>query len=465
MLFFISLAYIAISVDVSGLIKYMAYKVLNWGGSEGYRLYFYLYAFFFSLTTFIGNDPIILSGTPFLAYMTRVSSNIKSPRAWIFAQFSVANIASTILVSSNPTNLVVAGAFQIKFINYSANVIVPTIATGIALFPFLLYIYFHNDALIPKTIEVHSLPDESKGKQPTNPNIPYSRGTADEQTQHQDSRSRQAMELEEILNPFLDRTGAIVGASVMAVTLITVLAVNAALASSGGEIHVFWIVLPAAVAMFFFDVWWGWRNRHETRKVAREGRLEMARARRIPREIEERKAVTAKDGQCDESISNLPEKGKISRQVVPHDSGESDSISVHNSDNDTPDHGKLPVKSGHIDEKKSFPEAEKAALEKELDEEDQGPSSLQSIIRRRWQWCRETFPTASTVLSMLPLPLVPFAFSMFVLVQALVTKGWVPVFAYGWDHWVNKTGTVGAIGGMGFISVVLCNVSPHIQVF
>ena len=51
---------------------------------------------------------------------------------------------------------------------------------------------------------------------------------------------------------------------------------------------------------------------------------------------------------------------------------------------------------------------------------------------------------------------------MFVLVQALVTKGWVQVFAYGWDHWVNLTGIVGAIGGMAFLSVVLCNVSrPH----
>ena len=64
-----------------------------------------------------------------------------------------------------------------------------------------------------------------------------------------------------------------------------------------------------------------------------------------------------------------------------------------------------------------------------------------------------------TVFHHLPLALVPFAFCMFVLVQALVTKGWVPVFAYGWDHWVEKTGTVGAIGGMGFVSVILCNVS------
>ena len=46
---------------------------------------------------------------------------------------------------------------------------------------------------------------------------------------------------------------------------------------------------------------------------------------------------------------------------------------------------------------------------------------------------------------------------MFVLVQALVTKGWVPVFAHGWDAWIKATGTVGAIGGMAFLSVILCN--------
>lgn len=39
------------------------------------------------------------------------------------------------------------------------------------------------------------------------------------------------------------------------------------------------------------------------------------------------------------------------------------------------------------------------------------------------------------VLAHLPFALVPFGFAMFVLVQGLVTKGWVPVFAYGWDHW------------------------------
>ena len=86
-------------------------------------------------------------------------------------------------------------------------------------------------------------------------------------------------------------------------------------------------------------------------------------------------------------------------------------------------------------------------------------TTLESVIKNRYQWARETFPTTMTVFNHLPLPLLPFAFCMFVLVQALVTKGWVPVFAHGWDHWVEKTGTVGAIGGMGFLSVILCNVS------
>ena len=157
MVFFITLAYIAISIDASGLIRYLAFKVLQKGGKSGNRLFFYLYTFFFVLGSFIGNDPIILSGTAFLAYMTRVSSNIDHPRAWIHTQFAIANIASAILVSSNPTNLVLAGAFQIKFVVYTANMIVPVVGTAIVLLPFLLYVVFADPKLIPSSIRMHEL--------------------------------------------------------------------------------------------------------------------------------------------------------------------------------------------------------------------------------------------------------------------------------------------------------------------
>ncbi|EON96014.1 putative arsenite efflux transporter - putative protein [Phaeoacremonium minimum UCRPA7] len=342
MAFFLTLAYIAISIDASGLIRYLAFRVLKWGGQEGHRLFFYLYAFFFALGSFIGNDPIILSGTAFLAYMTRVSSNIVHPRAWIHSQFAVANIASAILVSSNPTNLVLAGAFDIKFIHYTANMIVPVVITAIVLFPFLLYIIFLDETLIPVKINLHELPEEVRARKPVNPNIPHARGEAEGQVDNPSNDDQaKLLPLEEIMNPFLDKGGAAFGAVIMAVTLITLSVVNA-LSTSSGHWYVYWVTLPAAFVMLCWDVAFGWYHRHETREIARKGReaFERAKAERAERDREEAEA-------------------RRTPQMLAH----------------------------------------------------------------------------------LPYELVPFAFAMFVLVQALVTKGWVPVFAYGWDHWVNKTGT------------------------
>lgn len=96
--FFSCLAYIATALDATGGLRYLAFKVAL-RASSGNQLYFYLYAFFFLSGAVIGNDPIVLSGTPFLAYLTRVSG-ITPPTAWVFSQFLAANVSSAILVSS-----------------------------------------------------------------------------------------------------------------------------------------------------------------------------------------------------------------------------------------------------------------------------------------------------------------------------------------------------------------------------
>jgi len=439
MLFFLSLAYIAISVDASGLIRWLAFKVLQKGGKVGHRLYFYLYVFFFALTAFIGNDPIILSGTAFLSYMTRVSSNIKHPRAWIYTQFACANIASAILVSSNPTNLVLAGAFEIKFIKYTANMIVPVVVTGVVLFPFLLYIIFHDEALIPSSIKMEDLPDEIKNRKPVNPNIPFAKGEPENEDEDDSNDDEQKqLSLEEILNPFLDKKGAIFGAGLMAVTLITVLVINA-VAQGTHEWPVFYVTLPAAVVLIIFDLAMGWMNRKETRKIAHEGR---ERAEAIQAQRTERR-----------------------RSIVQEDSGALRNGESFNTNTTIDEKTQPPVAAAS---NQTSNETLQPPADKERDASEEGNpktpthrkrTTLQSVISERYQWARETFPTTMTVFNHLPLPLLPFAFCMFVLVQALVTKGWVPVFAYGWDHWVEKTGTVGAVGGMGFLSVILCNVS------
>jgi Na+/H+ antiporter NhaD/arsenite permease-like protein len=458
MAFFITLAYIAISIDASGLIRYMAFKVLQWGGKAGHRLFLFLYAFFFILGTMIGNDPIILSGTAFLAYMTRVSSNIIHPRAWIHTQFAISNIASAILVSSNPTNLVLAGAFQITFINYTANMIVPVVITAIVLFPFLLYIIFADESLVPLSIDMHTLPEEARVKKPVNPNIPHARGAAEEvEDDSPMGETGQRLSLEEIMNPFLDKGGAWFGGIVMATALITLLALNAVGQAHDLHLQVFWVTLPAAFVMLCWDIGFGWWNRHDTREIARRGRREVAEARAE----KARKKELASKGQDTGGV--VKEEPALTQEYTPeaelrrrNPASDGESLSKDGSDKQESDmSGAQEGQVDALDEKKGAAAKEEGRTAKPTTER----ATLTSLARSSWMWSQDTFPTATAVLAHLPFALIPFAFTMFILVQALVTKGWVPVFAYGWDHWVHKTGTVGAIGGMAFLSVILCNVS------
>ncbi|KAH7237334.1 hypothetical protein B0J15DRAFT_406954 [Fusarium solani] len=432
MIFFITLAYIAISIDASGLIRWLAFKVLQWGGKIGHKLFFYLYTFFFVLGSFVGNDPIILSGTAFLAYMTRASKNIENPRAWIHTQFAVANIASAILVSSNPTNLVLAGAFKIKFIEYTANMIVPVIVTGIVLFPFLLYVVFADESLIPSSIEMHTLPNGVGTGDPVNPNIPYVRRQAEERGNTGEG-GQPGVPLEEIMNPFLDKKGATFGAVIMAATLITLLAINAASAKNNQH-HVFWVTLPAAFVMLCWDLAFGWYHREETRRTAANYRGMIERARQ-ERRTEEAAAASRQSTINDATASTAKRHAKN-----PSSGGSS------NPGSEPLSQLPGPMKMVHDE---SW----------QIGSQQEERPNLLSYSSTAHEWLQETFPTVMAVMSHLPFALVPFAFAMFVLVQALVSTGWVELFSVGWYHWSNKTGTVGSIGGMGFISVILCNFS------
>ncbi|KAK8119874.1 Arsenical pump membrane protein- ArsB [Apiospora kogelbergensis] len=438
MIFFITLAYIAISIDASGLLRFLAFKVLQKGGAKGHRLFLYLYCFFFTLGTAIGNDPIVLSGTAFLAYMIRASSNIESARAWVFSQFAIANISSAILVSSNPTNLVLAGAFQIKFIDYTANIIVPVLFTAALLFPCLLYLVFRNEKLVPHVIDMHTLPDGEKEMDAVNPNIPHAGAGED-----------RSPGIGEILNPYLDRRHASISVGIMAATLITVLVINAVTAGGGGHpTPVMYVTAPAAVLCFCADLFFGWRHRHTTRAIAEKGRA-----------AEERAAI---EQELRESASSSPLSAATTANAAAADTPTT--TLDHSSSETTPPSADARgdgTGAGTMSEKKpSLPwdaDAVTRELERRRKQEAEQPKTLVSLARNAYTWWRETFPAASIVMSRLPFELVPFAFAMFILVQGLVTRGWVPVFAYGWDAWIKRTGVVGAIGGMGFLGVVLSN--------
>ena len=68
-------------------------------------------------------------------------------------------------------------------------------------------------------------------------------------------------------------------------------------------------------------------------------------------------------------------------------------------------------------------------------------------------------PTVSYVVGRLPLPLLPFAFSMFILVEALQHVGWIRIWGGWWKAWVDIGGIAGAVWLMAVLSVIGCNVS------
>jgi Na+/H+ antiporter NhaD/arsenite permease-like protein len=476
---FITLGYITTSIEASGLIRCLLVKALQRGGGVGGLTYFYLYAIFFGLGSLLGDDLAVLSGPAFLAYMTRGSANIINPRAWIHSQFAITKIASAILVFSNPINLILASACSIKFIYYTANIIVPVVVTAIALFPLLTDFVFGDESLIPLKIEMHQLPPEEMAKKPVNPNIPDARVYVEEGEEGNNNYRQRIpaereliLSLAEIVNPFLDRKGAAFGAIIISTSLVTLLALNAA-DHNANQHSLYWVTLPAAFTMFFWDIASGWCGRNETREIARKGRheKELARAEQILRG--EREAQLERQ--------TIPEEE--GRDGVAFAAGDDDDLVISSNPpiNEIEEMDKMP---GGERENEELPEDylmgrwenEEMARREQLSREvalqvgwsrKRGQKkTLVQVITELYddllRWSQETLPTATAVITHLPFALVPFILSMFILVQGLVARRWVLVFAYGWDHWVNKTGTIGAIGGMGFLSIILCNVSFHL---
>ncbi|KAJ3806335.1 hypothetical protein F5876DRAFT_50237 [Lentinula aff. lateritia] len=149
LILFMSLAYMAITLDISGILQASAFWVSNKGGSNGWKLYLYFYLMLTLLSIFLGNDAVILSGTPFLVYYTTATGLERMP--WLISQFSTANTASMVLFVGNITNVVVCEGFSINNVAFTAYTILPFLACNIACF-LALAIQFRNEKHIPRRL-------------------------------------------------------------------------------------------------------------------------------------------------------------------------------------------------------------------------------------------------------------------------------------------------------------------------
>ncbi|KGB80294.1 hypothetical protein I307_05781 [Cryptococcus deuterogattii 99/473] len=331
MVLFVCFAYISLSLDATGFLRYLAFLVAT-RSSRGDRLYTAFYVFFTALGLIFGNDPLILSGTPFLAYFTDHAS-ITEPTAFLFTHFQVANLVSALLVSSNPTNLVLTSAFGINFLSYSAWLALPTIASVILYYPLARWCIYRRKGLIPPAIY----------PPPINP-----------------------------LEALLDPVGAIFGASIFVITVLALVGLSAG-GLLEGKVGVWTVTAPAATAVFVRDV-----------------------GRDFFKHKEKREGVINVD-------EKHPEIPASSTQAIAH-----------------------------------------------------SPQTTFSVAPK--STCCAMFPTVKRIISHLPLALVPFAFSFFILVEGLQHTGWIALFGKWWGDWERVGGVAGSVWLMGMLSIIGCNI-------
>lgn len=405
-----SQAYISISLDCTGVLQYLAHLVGTKSGSSGSFLYFAFYCFFSVTGLLIGNDPLILSGTPFLVYFTRHAAIAPEHQtSYLFTHFQSSNLVSALLVSSNPTNLVLTSAFGISFLQYSAWLALPTLAGMVVLFPVVRWGVFRSR--IPRTLNPPKV----------NPK-----------------------------DSLIDPWGGIFG-TVLFILVIILLVSLSAVGLLEGVQGVWSITAPAGIIMFLRDCWHDLIVRRD--EQARKEGLVAVKEEREMTQVGKKGGVDGDEGGSTPPPATSPETDRVgsstsekqTRSSMPGGSlpasprPETDQVGIHHtSDTPTP----------------TPPSQAAAAQHAPVPSLKPPPSRIFAPVRL----FNRLFPTASLIITRLPLQLVPFAFAMFILVEALSYTGWIRVFSTWWAAWVEVSGVAGAIWLMGMVSVLGCNV-------
>ena len=284
-----------------------------------------------------------------------------------------ANTASAVLVSSNPTNILITGSFSLNFLTgFTKWTILPSIVPAILNYFVVIAIFWKQ---IPKTIV--PLQDD-----------PWSK--------------------------LRDKVGAIFLTSLMLVTVAVLVGTSFV---PGHAVEVWMVTAPAGIAAFLFNVITDWRDPvlrkkqrsvHEQDFAAKAGWLnrtgsnfsqQNARAaneRAFSGRDQQSAALTlrkTKSGASDEE-TRATELSARNRTANPH----------------TPTHT-----------------APSPPEDLEKTKHGQHETTLSFLMTN----LTDRFPSTTATLTRLPIPLLPFAMCEFIMVRGLAQRGWIHVFAQG----------------------------------
>lgn len=142
MIIFFTVAYCAISTDITGIFDVIAHRIVKISSGNTFMLFTLFYIFASLLTVFTSNDIVILTLTPIIFYLGKYTNLNILP--FLFAEFFAANTLSMMLLIGNPTNIIVSDALNLGFLNYLEIMILPTLVASFLTY-LLLYLYFKKD--------------------------------------------------------------------------------------------------------------------------------------------------------------------------------------------------------------------------------------------------------------------------------------------------------------------------------
>lgn len=384
LILFFSLAYMSITLDVTGILRSAAYWVSNKGGNDGWRLFLYFYVMLTLISIVVGNDPVILSGTAFLVYYTQAVDELE-PLPWLISEFAAANTASMVLFLGNPTNVVICEGFGVRNVAFTAYTILPFLACSVACF-IALAVQYRSAKHLPRKITATTL----------------------------DPRSA-----------LLDRVSAWFGSLLLGTCLVLILV----LSFFKPSIDVWMISLPFAVAKFIYDLGWDC-YRFETNKPM------LGRGQTDPDDIIPSENTLTPTTTGAASKLSMSQVSHQRHPTLPPTFGITNDSLVPQPEN-----------NGHL-----FPKPDSA---------EPTPASTSILSHQKpllINRVRSRFPTFFKALPRLPFALVPFAFSQFILIEALAYRGWIDTFA----HWLVRATNrqiYPTIWIVGVFGVILCNIS------
>jgi Na+/H+ antiporter NhaD/arsenite permease-like protein len=138
---FFTLAYICISLDLTGVFEWIAGRVAQRAQSSASNVRLFIYFTLLSavLTLFTSNDIVILTLTPTLISYCNMKG--LDPEPYLMSCFIAANCWSAALYIGNPTNIIVADAFRLTFTEYSEWMMLPAVVTGMMAMLTTLLVY------------------------------------------------------------------------------------------------------------------------------------------------------------------------------------------------------------------------------------------------------------------------------------------------------------------------------------